>query len=222
MLIFHITAGAIALLCGITALISRKGTKVHRTAGNGFFFAMMTVAATAIYLDAVKMELPVMGILTGYMASTSWMAIKRPEGSLGLFDKLAFATITALAATLFILGSLGVSPGTNIPSAFFYIFGSVAAFAATLDLIMLLKGGVYGKHRVARHLWRMCIAMIMATMSFLAQKAAIPEVLHGSSLLWMPVLLLFIFMFYWLIKMIFSKRYQVRVNRAEVEQHQGK
>jgi hypothetical protein len=93
----------------------------------------------------------------------------------------------------------------GVPAAMFYVFGSIALFAAMLDLVMLLRGGAYGKHRIARHIWRMCIPTILATMSVLSQKSVIPIALQGSALLWVPVLLLFTLMGYWLIRVIFTK-----------------
>ena len=45
--------------------------------------------------------------------------------------------------------------------------GSVAVLAAAGDVRMLVRGGVFGAQRVARHLWRMCFGLFIATGSFL-------------------------------------------------------
>jgi SNF family Na+-dependent transporter len=44
----------------------------------------------------------------------------------------------------------------------------VAALSALLALNMILHGGLSGKHRMARHAWRTCCALLGAVMSFSA------------------------------------------------------
>jgi uncharacterized membrane protein len=48
MLVLHITGGTIALLSGLLAMLSFKGSKVHRTAGKIYFWGM-----TAVFVGAV-------------------------------------------------------------------------------------------------------------------------------------------------------------------------
>ena len=208
MLILHIIAGIIVLLCAFIAFTAKKGGNLHRVGGNAFFTAMIFVSASAIYLEIGKNEIPVMGVLVLYLVATSWMTIKRKEGTFGKFETVAFFTIVLVSVGLYGIGwqTMNSEDGARngVPAAVFYVFGSIALFAAFLDLVMLVRGGVFGKHRIARHLWRMCISTIFATMSVLSQKSVIPEALHGSPLLWVPVLLLFVLMFYWLIRVLFT------------------
>src|SRR5258708_2995774 len=44
--------------------------------------------------------------------------------------------------------------------------GSVALLAAAGDVRMLVRGGVLGAKRIARHLWRMCFGLFIAAGSF--------------------------------------------------------
>jgi uncharacterized membrane protein len=208
MLTLHILAGIIVLLCALVAFTTKKGASLHRLGGNAFFISMLIVSASAIYLDMVGNEIPVIGILVLYLVSTSWVTIKRKEGTVGLFEKIAFFAIVFVAIGFYLMGwqSMGSDVGTKneVPAAMFFVFGSIALFAAVLDLVMLIRGGVSGKHRVARHLWRMCIPTIFAIMSVLSQKAVIPDALKGSPLLWVPILLVFLLMIYWLIRVLFT------------------
>jgi hypothetical protein len=44
--------------------------------------------------------------------------------------------------------------------------GSVLLLAAAGDLLMLLRGGLFGRQRIVRHLRRMCFGLFVATGSF--------------------------------------------------------
>ena len=44
--------------------------------------------------------------------------------------------------------------------------GSVMLLAAAGDVRMLVRGGVLGAKRIARHLWRMCFGLFIAAGSF--------------------------------------------------------
>ena len=50
----------------------------------------------------------------------------------------------------------------DIPARAYYILAGVAGFFGSLDILMILRGGVTGKHRIAQHLWRMCFAFLFA------------------------------------------------------------
>ena len=71
------------------------------------------------------------------------------------------------------------------------MFGVVSLVAGGLDARMLARG-VEGAHRIARHLWRMCYALWIATMSFfLGQPAVFPEPLrHLIAVRAIPVVLI--------------------------------
>ncbi|WP_199609938.1 DUF2306 domain-containing protein [Flocculibacter collagenilyticus] len=220
MLALHILGGVLVLLFATVALLAKKGGKFHRFGGNIFFVSMVLVSTSAIYLDIASGDTPAISVLALYLVVTSWVTIKRKEGTIGLFEKLAFVAITAVAIGLYSVGwHISSADGVTkngVPAAMYFVFGTLALFAAALDLIMIVKGGVTGKHRIARHLWRMCIPVVMATMSVLSQKSVIPVALQGKPILWLPILLLLSLMFFWLIKVLFTKWHQSR-QPAKVE-----
>jgi hypothetical protein len=78
----------------------------------------------------------------------------------------------------------GYSPGP-------YIFlGSVALLATVGDIRMLVRGGISGTQRIARHLWRMCFAFFIATASiFLARQQIFPVVMRKTGALYFLSLL---------------------------------
>jgi hypothetical protein len=64
-----------------------------------------------------------------------------------------------------------------------------------------------GAPRIARHLWRMCLAMFIATASFfLGQARVFPESMRIFPLLAIPVALVLLLMLYWWVRVSFSKR----------------
>lgn len=76
---------------------------------------------------------------------------------------------------------------------------------------MLAAGGWNRAGRVARHLWRMSVTMVIATMSFfLGQQHLFPEAVRGSALLAAPGLLVIAVMFFWLYRVWFTKAYKPR------------
>lgn len=61
--------------------------------------------------------------------------------------------------------------------------------------------------RIARHLWRMCLAMLIATTSFfLGQQKVFPDSLRGSSVLFVPVLVVLAVMIFWMIRVRLRNR----------------
>jgi hypothetical protein len=84
----------------------------------------------------------------------------------------------------------------------FYIFGSVSLLAAILDLNMIIRGGLSGAPRIARHLWRMCYALSGTVLSFAANTADTwPEFINPYA----PNLVLIALIIFWLIRVFFTK-----------------
>jgi uncharacterized membrane protein len=208
-LMIHIFSGAIALLFGASALTFRKGSCWHRKAGNIFFISVLVASICAMYMSVMfKHEFPFYPIIIFYLVATSWVTIKRPQGKIGRFEIGAFLIITIITISLF---TLALDPangpqGTN-ESGLYFFFGVVAALAATLDLNMIIRGGLTGGHRIARHLWRMCLALTAGMASFLDQKQFIPKFLLDTELLWIPLPLMLVLMTYWLSRLLFTKFY---------------
>jgi len=214
MLIFHIIAGAIVLLGGATALFAKKGLNLHKLSGNIFFIAMVIMSLSATYLEFKLGDIPIMGILSLYFAYTSWVTVKRQEKKVGKLEYSGFLIITLIAITFYRWGWEIVYNGQKLegtlPIEGYFIFGTFAAIAATLDLILIINGGVIGAHRIARHLWRMCIALLMALLSFISQDV-FPEFILTTGLIWSPVILLLLTMLYWLCRVLFSSWGKIRV-----------
>src|SRR5271155_5710231 len=69
---------------------------------------------------------------------------------------------------------------TTAPAAMSFFFGAILLLATAGDIQMLARGGISGRQRVTRHLWRMCYGLFIATGSFfLGQQQVFPAFLRG-------------------------------------------
>jgi uncharacterized membrane protein len=208
LVVLHITGGTFALLSGATAMISEKGAPLHRMAGSVFFIAMALMCMAALPVAVVR-DQPLniaAASFTLYLIATAWMAARRPDGVSGGFEVSALFGGAAVAAGALLYAATISSKGA---APFFYGFGSLAAFAALLDVSVLLRGGVSGAQRIARHLWRMSLAMLIATASFfIGQPKFVPAVLKDANLQFVPVAAVMILLFFWLVRVLFTKWYR--------------
>ena len=106
----------------------------------------------------------------------------------------------------FTFGVQGLSGDASGIAPMGFIFGAVALLAAAGDARVLLGRSLPWSQRIARHLWRMCLALWIATVSFfLGQSDEFPEALRIMPLLCTPVLLVLLLMFYWLVRVLFRQ-----------------
>jgi hypothetical protein len=79
------------------------------------------------------------------------------------------------------------------------VVGTVILLAAIGDLRAIRAGGLRGSRRLARHLWRMCFGLFIATGSFfLGQMKFIPEPVRIVPLLLVLAFVPILFLFYWM------------------------
>jgi hypothetical protein len=215
LLILHILAGSIALLTGTVAMSVRKGGDLHRASGNIFTVAMLTLASSAFCLAILKsQEGNIVGSVgTFYLIGTAWLAGRRGERTRlidwsALFIGLAGA-VAAIALGVYTLHNPGGVDKTTAPASMSFFFGAILLLATGGDIRMLARGGISGRQRITRHLWRMCYGLFIATGSFfLGQQQVLPAFLRGSIFLTVLALLPFPLMIYWLLRVRFSKAYK--------------
>jgi uncharacterized membrane protein len=212
LLILHILGGTIGLLAGSFAIAVSKGSRLHRASGNIFTIAMLTLASSGLCLAILKSQHGniIGSIVTFYMIITAWLAGRRRN--IGRPDWAALLVGIGGAAAVITLGVLTLHhPDKNAPVGMCFFFGVVLLLAAAGDIRMLARGGIAGRQRITRHLWRMCFGLFIATGSFfLGQQQVFPAFLRGSIFLTVLALLPFPLMIYWLIRVRFSKAYKVQ------------
>jgi len=206
-LVIHICGGVVGLLSGVAAVSFRKGSPRHRKAGNIFFISMLTMASTAVLLGNVFG-----GASALYLVTTGWLTARRPEGETTIFDWGALLFGLAVGVPIvtdglrIVSGSIPPKPG--VPVGMILFLGSVVLLAAAGDVRMLVRGGVFGRQRVARHLWRMCFGLFIATGSFLAQRRVL-AFLGGPKIMLLAPLPL-ILMIFWLISVRLKNVYKAK------------
>jgi len=74
---------------------------------------------------------------------------------------------------------------------------------------MLVSGGVSGAQRIARHLWRMCFALFVASGSiFLARQRLFPVILRKTGVLLFLSFLPLVLLIFWLLRVRFTGAYK--------------
>ncbi|HEY3778528.1 MAG TPA: hypothetical protein VGL35_10775 [Rhizomicrobium sp.] len=220
-LALHIGGGSIGIISGYTAVFVRKGAHLHRTTGAVFSIAMLAMgvmgASLAVWIGQYGNIIA--GVLASYLVSTGWMTVKRQPGTIGRFELVACVAAFGSAALLFSWGLLatmsakGAYQGSAAP--FWYAFACLFAVCGSLDLNVILRRGIAGVARLARHLWRMCFGLFFAAASFfLGQQKVMPAFMHGSPLLFIPALAPLALMIYWLVRVRFSKWKRVQISAA--------
>jgi len=214
LLLIHISGATIALFAGAMAVVFRKGSGWHAVSGNVFFVSMIAMTTSAAYIASTsrpnRLNFEV-AVLTCYLVVTAWVAARRREGKTGLFDWAALLLVLADGVAGLTWGFMAVARGRldHMPAAPFFIFGAVALWCASNDIRMLARGGVTGPRRVARHLWRMCLALLITGLSLYPGQAKLfSPALRNTNLLIAPQIMLIGFMLISLIRV--TRAYRVR------------
>jgi hypothetical protein len=211
LLIFHICGGIVGLLSGAVAMSFRKGSKRHAIAGNIFVAAMMGMASAGVLLAGMKAQPGNIlgGLVTCYLVATAWRTVRRREGAPGMFDWGALLVVVALCAVEITFGTQAALSPTGLrydyPPGPYYFLGSIALLAVIGDVRVIVHRGISGTQRLARHLWRMCFALFIASSSvFLARQHLFPVWIRKSGLLMLLSFLPLLLMFFWLIRVRFA------------------
>ncbi len=175
LLAFHVAMGVVALGAGFIAIAARKGGVWHRRAGLVFTYVMIATGITAAVLSVHAGESATGGMLTAYLVFTAFTAV-RPLPALGRGVDIALMALAFSFAAATYLGAFTAlgNPGNQlngVPAGMLFFLGTIILLAAIGDFRMIRAGGIQGARRLARHLWRMCFGLFIATGSFVAQLA---------------------------------------------------
>jgi len=189
-IIVHMVAGFAAVIAGVVALFVTKGGALHRTAGSVFVWSMVVMGTLGAIVAASRLHIPaqriniVAGLFVAYLVTTSLLTVRPLHrrwidvGAAGIAFGVA---ATGYAVALVSLAQPKVVWFPAVPAT---IFASIALAAAIGDVRMIRTGALRGSRRIARHLWRMCVAMFIAVMSFSVQQGKVlPAELHGGTVL---------------------------------------
>ena len=196
-LLVHVFCAAIGLLSGLAAMVFPKGSGLHGAAGTIFFITMLiATAAGAIVAGVLRPNAGnVMGsTLTFYLVATAWVTAKRRSGKPGLFDAAALLFVLAVGIAGMRWGFEAAGSPTHSKDHYaaplFFVFASIALLFAASDVRMLVRGGFVGAQRIARHLLRMCVALLLTLGSFYPGQANFfSKAVRDTNLLFVPHIL---------------------------------
>ena len=159
MLIIHIITGFLALFCGAVAIATKKGKGIHVMMGKIYFWSMILVAITALYLSVVH-AIPFLFLIAIFSFYLTWSGYKAIHWKNKLLPKSifwfdAFVThIVALFGIVMVALSLftwfGIHLNEDISSLriVLLVFGIGTLIFAGEDLILL-----YRKNSASKFLW---------------------------------------------------------------------
>jgi hypothetical protein len=238
-LVVHICAGSLGLLSGTAAMAFRKGSPRHVLAGRVFVASMLTMGAVAVYLAITRHQPNNIGggILTLYLIGTAWLTARRRDGETSRFDWVVLLIPLALGILTWMNGIKVVRSGANsqdgVPVGMTFFMGSVMLLAAAGDARMLVRGGVFGAKRIARHLWRMCFGLFIAAGSFFLGPSNRPlrllsavglgqhlsPALFSTGLYLVLTILPLILLIFWLVRVRFTNTYNGKSMPRDGEGH---
>lgn len=205
-LLVHIVTGTLAVLAGFVALYAAKGGVLHRRSGLLFVYLMIAMATLGMVITIVRGVAPVANIPAGLLTISlvvTALTTMRPEAGARWVDVGAMLALSGVGLASLTLGVLAVANGgrlDGIPAAPLFMFAVVGLVAAAGDLRVLRSGARRGAARLGRHLWRMCFALFVASLSFTGQlpKRFVPRQHHHPLLFSLPTLAVLVTMLYWL------------------------
>jgi len=201
----HVLAGGLAIVTGFIALSAVKGAPLHRKSGMFFVYAMLVLSGSGALMAVTlrpNMGNAMAGVLTFYLVLTATLTVRRPASGSHVVDVAAMLLGFAGAFAGITLGFDAVGRGgvrQGISAPVFFVFGTVGLLASVGDVRMIRAGGLRGVPRLARHLWRMCLGLVIAAASFfLGPPGRVPDAIRIPALLPIPELVPLVAMVYWL------------------------
>ena len=202
----HFTAGLLAIVAGTIALSVAKGGRLHKQSGLVFTWAMVGLGLTAAGIGAYENRPGQVfaGLVAVYLVFTAMTTVK-PLAGMGQHVGVALMVLAFAYAVASLYGGMTewldptvevVGRPRVVPPL---VIGTVILLAAIGDLRAIRVGGLQGSRRLARHLWRMCFGLFIATGSFfLGQMKFIPEPLRIVPLLLVLAFAPLLFLLYWM------------------------
>jgi hypothetical protein len=202
----HFAAGLVAIVSGTIALAVAKGGRRHKQTGLVFTWAMVVLGLTAAGIGTYE-NIPSQvfaGLIAAYLVFSAMTTVKSLPG-VGRRVDVGLMIFAFGYAVLSLYGGMNewLDPSVEVvgrprvvPPL---VIGSVMLLAAFGDFRAIRAGGLRGSRRLARHLWRMCFGLFIATGSFfLGQMKFIPEPVRIVPVLLVLAFAPIVFLFYWM------------------------
>lgn len=219
----HIASGVIAVLMGAITFAARKGATSHINAGRVFTAAMGFSSLLGAVLGLIKFETFYITFHAGLLGMTlvlsGWMLARVQNGHPGApfvaIGCVNFLNTLGLVAAGFFALAMPEQTLNGFAAADYFFLAGIAGVALINDLVILLRKTLSDRHRIAQHLWRMCIGFFIAAGSaFTGPGAGIfPEAVRNSGVLTMPELTIILLMLFWLYRILVGRRGRPHLTR---------
>jgi hypothetical protein len=202
-LVTHFGAALLALAAGTIALAVVKGGRLHKQSGIVFTCAIIITGILASVLSAYEGKSVVGGLFVCYLVFTAMTTVKTLARA-GRGVDVALMIFPFGMAVLFLVQGVVVWQKPHhmlagVPAGMILFLGTICLLAAIGDIRMILEGGLRGTRRLARHLWRMCFGLFVATGSFfIGQAKFIPAPIRVMPLLFALGIAPLVILLYWM------------------------
>ncbi len=171
-LILHILAGSIALLSGPLAIAFKHGGELHRIAGKIFFFAMQTVAVSAIIVGLAHKNyfLFIVAIFSAYLVSTGYRILylkKLDKGQKPQTIDWIISGTMLFFSFVFIGWGAFLAFKANSFSLVFFTFGGISFWLVQSDRKLYAAKNLEKNYWLFTHIVKMIAALIAAFTAFL-------------------------------------------------------
>ena len=202
----HIAAGMTAIVTGYLALFALKGGAFHKKSGLWFVYAMIAMGLLGAIVAMVEGKASSVnsGLTAAYFVVTAIMTVRPPTATTRRMTAIAMSVILVMsilgAAAAIQTLAAGKRSLNGVPVAVLSAFAIIDFLCARSDW-RVLREGIQGSRRIARHLWRMCFSLFIATGSFfIGQAHVIPKPIRMWSILLPLAFLPLVAMAYWIWK----------------------
>ena len=168
LLVIHVLAGTVALLCSAIAVSSQKGKKLHVLSGRTYFWCMVGIFLTAIPMSIINSNifLFLIAIFSFYLAFAGMRFAKNRKGIATTIDYIAVSLIILSGLGMWVLAVIYFI-NENSQYITLLVFGFIALALGCADYISHKNKAAIGKERIAKHLTNMMagtIAVITAVL----------------------------------------------------------
>lgn len=208
-------------MAGTIALSVAKGGRLHKRSGIVFSVAMIITGVLASVISAYAGKSILGGMFVVYLVFTATTTVKPLPWSGRPLDIALMVFAFGFAALSFVDGfNTWQLPGHSrggVPAGMIFFLGTVSLLAGVGDLRMIREGALRGARRLARHFWRMCFGLFIATGSFfLGQMKFIPAPIRFVPLLFALGVAPLVILLYWMWRVRLRRRLSgIIVGRAE-------
>lgn len=199
----HITAGMLALLCGLLAMLLKKGGRPHKISGKIYFWSMSVVFVTAVIMSLYH-EIPFLlmvavfsfyGAVTGYRVL--YWARKNGKG-VQWFDWVASSFNAVFCTALLVYGIMKLQEGNTSFGIIAIVFASFGVAGSLRDIRSFRMKTIQPGFRITSHIGNMIGAYIATVTAFVVTNiTGVPAIILwlGPTVLFLPVII------YWQRKM---------------------